>query len=252
MARRRRSDHDFLYGMNPANEALRGRRQLHRLWVRESGKPSGRLADVMELARTKGVEIREADTRLLDELSQNGNHQGVVLEAGPFPYVELDELLENANGRAVLVLDRLQDPQNLATLIRTAVAVDVAGLVIQTERSSSITPAVVRSSAGLAEHACVARVTNTRSAVDRIKDAGYWAVALEAGEGSVDIYQADIPQPTALIVGAEASGVSRPVLKTCDLVVRLPMPGPVESLNAAVAGSVALFELFRRNQLAEG
>jgi 23S rRNA (guanosine2251-2'-O)-methyltransferase len=100
----------------------------------------------------------------------------------------------------------------------------------------------------LVEHAQVARENNTRRSIDELKNAGYWAVALESGEGSVDIYTADIPTPAALIVGAEASGVSRPVLKACDLTVRLPMPGPVESLNAAVAGSVALFEVYRRGR----
>lgn len=247
-ARRERPRHEYINGINPVAEALEGRRTLHRLWYRTGRESSGRIQRLAEQARARGIELRPAEANKLDSLAEHGNHQGVVLEAGPYRYVELDEILERASGRPVVVLDRVQDPQNLATLIRTAAAVDVAGIVIQTDRSASVTPAVVRSSAGLVEHLPVAREANTRRALQRMKDAGYWAIALESTEEASEIFTADIPLPAALVVGSEARGISPTVLRDCDLAVKLPMPGRAESLNAAVAGSVALFELLRRRQ----
>lgn len=248
MTRRDHPGHEFIYGVNPVAEALGGRRRLHRFWYRSGREYSGRIQSLVERARERGVELRQAEQQKLDSLADQGNHQGVVLEAGPFRYVDLSEILQGANQRSVLVLDRVQDPQNLATLIRTAVAVDAAGLVVQTDRSASVTPAVVRSSAGLVEHLPVARETNTRRALETLKAGGYWVIALEATEDAVDIYTADLPFPAALVIGSEAKGISPTVLKDCDLTVALPMPGRAESLNAAVAGSVALFELLRRRQ----
>jgi 23S rRNA (guanosine2251-2'-O)-methyltransferase len=248
VARRRRNT-EFIYGRNPVEETLRGRRTLHKLWVRQGARAGDRISALLEQARSCGLEIQETDARTLDRMSGDGNHQGIVLEAGAFSYVDIDELIARAEDRVILVLDHLQDPQNLATLIRTAAAVDVAGVIIQTDRSVAVTPAVVRSSAGLVERVPVARVANTRRAIQVIKDAGYWATALESGEGSTNLFTADVPEPVALVIGAEGSGVTQSALKVCDLHVHLPMPGDVESLNAAVAGSVALFELLRRRQI---
>lgn len=247
-ARPARPRHEYIYGINPVSEALQGRRTLHRLWYRAGRESSGRTEQLTRLARDRGIELRATEAEKLDSLAEHGNHQGVVLETGPFRYVELDEILAQAAGRPIVVLDRVQDPQNLATLIRTAAAVDAAGLVIQTDRSASVTPAVVRSSAGLVEHLPVAREANTRRALQQMKAAGYWAIALESTDDAVDVFTADIPLPAALVVGSEAKGISPTVLRDCDLAVRLPMPGRAESLNAAVAGSVALFELLRRRQ----
>lgn len=248
MSRRdsQRPRREHIYGINPVHEAMKGRRALHRLWYRKDRAGDRRVASLLEEASQRNVPFQEADQHKLDALSQNGNHQGVVLEVGPFSYTALDSLIQSAEGRTVLVLDHVQDPQNLATMIRTAAAVDVAGIVVQTDRSASVTPAVVRSSAGLVEQIPVARENNTRRALDALKEAGYWVVGVEATDRSEDMFEADIPTPAALVVGSEASGISKNVLANCDLVVKLPMPGRVESLNAAVAGSVALFELYRR------
>jgi 23S rRNA (guanosine2251-2'-O)-methyltransferase len=200
----------------------------------------------MNAARSRGVAVSLVEPRALDDATRRGNHQGVAVEVGPYPYVDLDDMLGAANGRTLLLLDRLQDPQNLATLIRTAAAADAAGVMIQTDRSAAVTPAVVHASAGIVERLRVARVTNSGRAVATCKDAGYWAVALEHNEESQDIFDTEIPSPALLIVGSEGSGVSVPALKAADIVVHLPMPGGVESLNAAVAGSIALYELLSR------
>jgi 23S rRNA (guanosine2251-2'-O)-methyltransferase len=249
--RKQRPPRERLFGINPVAEALRGKRQLFRLLVRSDRRDDVRISSLVKLAEDLRIPVEPADRRQLDAMTGDGNHQGVILESGPFRYVGLDQLIENAGGRPVLVLDRLQDPQNLATLIRTAAAVDIAGIVIQTDRSATVTPAVVRSSAGLVEHLAIARENNTRRAIEELKDAGYWAIALESTDTSQDLYATTLPEPVVLVVGSEERGIAPNVLKTCDLVVTLPMPGHAESLNVAVAGSVALYELLRRSQSTE-
>jgi 23S rRNA (guanosine2251-2'-O)-methyltransferase len=246
MAKRRRSNSEFIYGLNPVAEALEGQRSHSRLLVRGDRREDRRVANLIMVAQRMKIPVEPGDQQQLDRFADSGNHQGVVLETGPFRYIELDQLLGRADGRTILVLDHLQDPQNLATLIRTAAAVDVAGIVIQSDRSAQVTPAVVRSSAGLVEKVPIARENNTRRAIDYLKEHGYWAVAVESHERSENIYSANIPFPVALVVGSEAKGIASNVLNACDIVVQLPMPGRTESLNAAVAGSVALYEILRR------
>ena len=248
MPKRQRGRHDFIYGLNPVLETLRGRRSHSRLLVRNERKDDRRVSSVIDVAERLGVPVSFVEKQALDSRTDGGNHQGVVLETGPFQYTELDEIIESSRGRPILVLDHVQDPQNLATLIRTAAAVDVAGVLIQSDRSAQVTPAVVRSSAGLVEQTPVARENNTRRALDTLKERGYWAIALESTDDALNIFTADLPAPIALVVGSEERGIAANVLKACDVVVSLPMPGQVESLNAAVAGSVALFELVRRSE----
>jgi 23S rRNA (guanosine2251-2'-O)-methyltransferase len=252
VARRRGARSEYLYGLNPVVEALRGNRQHIRLLVRSERRDDRRVSQLINVAERLNLPVEFVDQQQLDNRANGGNHQGVVLETGPFQYVDLDEIVHRAAGRPILVLDHVQDPQNLATLIRTAAAVDVAGIVIQSDRSAQVTPAVVRSSAGLVEILKVARENNTRRALESLKDSGYWAVALESTDDAQNMFTADVPEPTALVVGSEERGISANVLKACDLTVVLPMPGRVESLNAAVAGSVALFELVRRTQSMHG
>lgn len=248
MTKRQRHQREYIYGLNPVAEALQGKRDIARLLVRVERRNDQRVSALVDTAEQKGISVEPAEQRRLESLSEGGNHQGVVLEVGPFQYADLDQMIQEANGRTILVLDRVQDPQNLATLVRTAAAVDCAGLIIQTDRSAMITPAVVRSSAGLVEQLNVVRENNTRRTLDTLKESGYWATGLELTDESQNLFTADVPEPVALVVGSEGRGVSANVIKACDLVVSLPMPGPVESLNVAVAGSVALFELLRRRQ----
>lgn len=246
MAKRRRDHAEYIYGLNPVAEALNGRRSHVKLHVREQRRDDRRVSIIIHIAERKGLPINFTDQETLDTRSDRGNHQGVVLETGPFQYDELNTIIEKARNRTILVLDHVQDPQNLATLIRTAAAVDAAGIVIQSDRSAQVTPAVVRSSAGLVEQMHIAREHNTRRTLDTLKENGYWAIALESVDESEDIFTADIPLPAVLVVGSEERGISNNVLKACDKSIMLPMPGKVESLNVAVAGSIALYELMRR------
>jgi len=172
-------------------------------------------------------------------------HQGVLLEVGPYPYVELEDLTNLAAERAepplLVLLDLVQDPRNVGALLRTAEAMGVHGIVIQERRGCEITPTVVTTSAGAAEHLRVAQVTNLVDAMGRLKRRDVWLFGLELGPAAEPLDQVDLDLPLGLVIGNEGDGLRRLVRDRCDRLVTLPMYGHVQSLNAAVAGSLALY-----------
>jgi 23S rRNA (guanosine2251-2'-O)-methyltransferase len=239
-----------LYGRNAVREALRaGRRKIYKLVLAQGTKETGVIADIATLANNSGVPIQRVERHQLDRLG-DFNHQGVAAEAAPYPYVELEEILAEADQRQemplLLMLDCLQDPQNFGALLRTAEIVGVHGVVIPKRRAVGITPAVVNSSAGATEHLLVARVTNLVRAMEELKSKGLWMVGLEDVPQAQPYYQSDLASPLALVVGSEGRGLGRLVRETCDMLIKLPMRGRISSLNAAVAGSIALYELWRQ------
>jgi 23S rRNA (guanosine2251-2'-O)-methyltransferase len=237
---------ELLYGRNAILETLRaGRRNATRLWVAEALKPDERIDEIIELARMNEVLLETVPRQMLDDQEPGINHQGVLLETLAYPYADLADVIE-AEGN-VLILDHLQDPQNFGTLLRAADAAGVAGVVIPSDRSASVSPAVVNSSAGAVEHLRIALVANLGNAIEKLEASGRWIVGLDSGAGSQDLFSTDIPTPAALVVGSEGSGLTLNIRKRCQLVVSLPMLGRVESLNASTAGSIALFDLVRRS-----
>jgi 23S rRNA (guanosine2251-2'-O)-methyltransferase len=237
-----------IYGRHPVIEALRSGRPVERLYLLAGARP-GRLTDLLQLAEQRGIPCQRVDRSQLDRLTEGVNHQGVVAEVAPFHYRSLDDLL--AAGAAgpglplILVLDTLEDPQNFGTLLRTADQVAATGAVIPLHRAVGVTPAVEKASAGAVEFVPVARVTNLVRALTELKAAGYWVVGLDAaGRTSYAEFAVDVP--LAVVVGAEGRGLGKLVRETCDLLVRLPMCGHLDSLNAAVAGSIVLYEILRR------
>jgi 23S rRNA (guanosine2251-2'-O)-methyltransferase len=241
-------DLELLYGRNGVLEALRGHRSHRQLIVAAGIKEDARVQEALSLSRLHGIPIERVERQTIDSFTSNANHQGIALATSPFPYSSLDEIVDRPG--TILVLDHVQDPQNVGTLLRAAEAAGASGIVIPQDRAAEITPAVVNASAGAVEHLRVSRQPNVARALDRLKEAGWWAVALDSGQDARDLFTTELPQPTALVVGAEAAGIARLVRKTCDLVVEIPMTGHVASLNAATAGSIALFELVRRNRQA--
>ncbi|HYI25496.1 MAG TPA: 23S rRNA (guanosine(2251)-2'-O)-methyltransferase RlmB [Thermomicrobiales bacterium] len=236
---------ELLFGRNAVLESLRaGRRTATRLWVAEGMRQDPRVDDIIQLARTSEVLLDTVPRSMLDDQLPDVNHQGVLLETPAYPYADLADVIE-AEGD-VLVLDHLQDPQNVGTLLRAADAAGVAGVVIPSDRSASILPTVVNASSGAVEHILIAGVPNIGNAIDKLEASGRWVVGLDDGSGSQDLFQTDLPTPVALVVGAEGSGISPGIRKRCQLIVSIPMAGQVESLNAATAGSIALFDLVRR------
>jgi 23S rRNA (guanosine2251-2'-O)-methyltransferase len=235
-----------LYGRNAVWEALRGRRRLERLYVAEGVHEDERLKAIMTLAGERGIEVDRVPRMLLSDATRGANHQGVALEAESFPFAELENIL-TGNG-TILVLDHLQDPQNVGTLLRAAEAAAVAGIVIPENRAAGISPAVINASSGAVEHLRVAVVTNLARALEAIKRSGRWVIGLDAGPDARDLYRTEIPLPAALVVGTEGAGLGSHLRSQCDLLLALPMRGRVSSLNAATAGAIALYELMRREE----
>ncbi len=225
-------------------EALRGRRRPVRILIAEGVRDDERILALREIAAEQALPIDRPPKAMLDDLTRGANHQGVALEASAYPYAALDEI-EAASG-TVLVLDHLQDPQNVGTLLRAAEAAGVAGVVMPNNRAVEVTPAVVNASAGAVEHLLMARVPNLARAAASLKERGWWIVGLHSGPDVPSLYETDIPTPVALIVGAEGAGISQLLRQHSDLLVSLPMQGRVASLNAATAGAIALFDLVRR------
>jgi len=234
---------EFIYGRNPVYETLRAkRRDVFRLQVAEGVQDKGRLTEILNLATKRKIPVERVPRARLDKLSES--HQGVALEASAYPYVELEDILENAKTRSeslfVLILDTLQNPQNLGTIIRTAEAVGVHGVLIPTHRAAEITPAVVSASAGASEHMLVAQA-NLAQAIVELKEANAWVVGLDESSESKDPSEVRLDGALAVVVGSEGEGIRPLVRQSCDFLLRLPMQGQIESLNAAVAGSVALY-----------
>jgi 23S rRNA (guanosine2251-2'-O)-methyltransferase len=241
---------EILYGRNPIRESLRaGRRVPRRLALAEGVQDSGVVADILHLAHSAGIDVRRVPKPEIGRLVGHGHHQGVALETSPYPYVEVPTILESAAMAGaspfLLALDLLQDPQNVGALLRTAEAVGVHGVLLQRRRAVGITPAVVNASSGAVEHLLVAQETNLTRALQELKAAGVWIYGLESRPGLISYHEASLTGPIALVVGGEGTGLRRLVRETCDVLMQLPMRGRVESLNAAVAGSVALYAIAR-------
>ena len=234
---------EFILGRNPAFEVLQAsRRQIFRLLVAAGAEEKGRLAEILTLAAKKHIPLERVPRQRLDSLGEG--HQGLAVEVSAYPYADLPDILARAAERnedpLVLLLDMLQNPQNLGTLVRTAEAAGVHGVIIPLRRAAGVTPAVVHASAGASEHMLVASM-NLAQAIDALKAEGVWVVGLEGGPGSRPVAEAPLDGPLAWVVGNEGEGMRPLVRQKCDLLVRLPMRGQVDSLNAAVAGSIALY-----------
>jgi 23S rRNA (guanosine2251-2'-O)-methyltransferase len=242
----------LVYGRNPVREALRAGGEVKRLVVQPRAASEPRLAELLELAAARRIPVEEMERHRLDDIAHTEAHQGVVAYVGRRHYWELADLLvtlEPEPAPMLLVLDEVQDPQNLGSVCRTAEAAGVAGVVLSRNRAPEITPAVAKASAGAVEHLRICQVGSIAQALERLRDAGYWAVGL-AAEGEVDYTEARYEGRLALVVGSEGRGLHRLVRERCDQVVRLPMLGEVSSLNAAVAASIVMFEALRQRAAA--
>ncbi len=240
---------DRLYSRHAVRECLRARRRtFQRLLIAEGVEDAPILREINQLARLARVPIASAKREALNQVTPH--HQGVMLEAGAYPYVDVDEIFAHAQARQqspfILVLDALQDPQNFGSLIRTAEAVGVHGVIVPERRSAGVTPATVNASSGAAEHMRVAQVVNLARAIDEIKKRDVWVFALHGDSQATPLFSADLKGALAIVVGSEGDGVHRLVREKADFVLKLPMHGQIESLNAAVAGSVALYEALRQ------
>jgi 23S rRNA (guanosine2251-2'-O)-methyltransferase len=234
---------EWVYGRNAVYETLRsGRRRAYRLKLAQGLQPSPRLQEIRDLALGRKIPLEEVVRAELDGLADG--HQGVALQVDEFSYSHLGELFDIAKASSsppfFLILDALQDPQNLGTLLRTAEAVGVHGVILPQRRTATVTPAVVNASSGACEHLLIAQ-HNLAQAIDEFKQANIWVIGLEGGPEAQPLGQLRLDGALALVVGSEGEGMRRLVRESCDGLLRLPMRGQVESLNAAVAGSIALY-----------
>jgi 23S rRNA (guanosine2251-2'-O)-methyltransferase len=245
---------ESLYGRHAVQEALKARRrQFFRLLIAESVRESEVVREVLELAQSLRVPVQRVPRRELDWVGEI-NHQGMLLEASGYPYASVDDLFAAAQRQQLpallLVVDLVQDPQNLGSLLRSADAAGAHGAIIQERRAAGVTPAAVHASAGAAEHLHVALVTNLADTISQLRERDVWIAGLESVPGARPYSEADLTAPIALVVGSEGEGLRRLVRERCDYLLHLPMLGHVSSLNAAVAGSVVLYEAQRQRAAA--
>ncbi len=247
---------EILYGRQPVRETLRARRrQVFRLLLADGVKTTGIVGQILGLANDARLPVQVVDRQALDKLGGEANHQGLAAEVSGYPYVDLVTVLDIARQSGeppfLLLLDHVQDPQNLGSLLRTAEACGVHGVVLPGRRAAGVTPAAVRASAGAAEHVRVAQIGNLVQTMERLRAEGVWLAGLEALPGAQLYTQTDLSGPLGLVVGSEGQGLARLVRETCDFLIRLPMYGQVESLNVAVAGAIALYEARRQRKPGE-
>jgi 23S rRNA (guanosine2251-2'-O)-methyltransferase len=235
---------EILYGRQPVRECLRARRRhVHQLILAEGVDEGGIVDEIVNLAKGLNLSMKRVPRLQLERVAKA--HQGVALEVAGYPYVDVADILERAHKLAeppfILALDHVQDPHNLGALLRTAEVAGVHGVIIPNRRAAEVTPAVVNVSAGASEHLPVAQVANLVRGLESLKAEGLWVAGLDSSSHALPYHQVDLNLPLVLVVGAEDQGLSRLVRETCDLLLSLPVRGQVQSLNASVAGGVALY-----------
>ena len=245
---------EILIRRNTVLETLRGsQREIYALWVQE-GLGRKETGPILAEAQKRRVPIRHASKQKIGQMARDSRHQGVLLEAGPYVYSDLEEMLSLARSRDerpfLLLLDLLHGPQNIGTLLRTAEICGVHGVIVQDRRAPDITPAVVQYSAGAAEHLLVAQVTNLVKMINRLQGEGIWVAGLDVDPSSQRLGEMDLAVPLAIVVGHEGRGLRRLVRENCDFLLHLPMRGQVASLNAAVAGSIVLYAAWQARDFA--
>lgn len=245
---------EILYGRQPVYEMLKaGRRQVEKAYLLKSAKSSEDMNAIHAGLSKTGAGITEVDRKELDKITADSNHQGVAVRVSGYPYMAESKLMERAGDTAhpplLLVLDHIEDPQNLGSLLRTADAAGVDAVIIPKDRASGVTPAAVRASAGAAEHVAVCMVTNLVQTMKNLKDRGLWFTGLEGVPEATPYTESDFSGAVGLVVGSEGKGLGRLVRENCDFLVKLPRLGKVSSLNAAIAGAITLFEIRRRRDV---
>ena len=237
-----------IYGINPVLEALRAKR-VTSMYV--SARADQRLAEVLTLAQAQGFDVRRVAMDVLDRLTRSAAHQGVVADVRARDHVDVEDLVRSARGGSgaplIVVLDGIEDPQNVGAILRSVDAAGADGVVRQSRHAAALEGAAAKASAGALSHVRIADVVNVARALERLKEAGVWTVGL-AGDAPRTYDEVDLTLPTALVVGAEGTGLRRLVRERCDWLVSIPMAGHVQSLNVSVATGIALFEAVRQRR----
>ena len=235
---------NLIEGRNPVLEALKSGREIDKIFV-QKGVGEGSIRQIIAIAREKKILIKEVDKAKLDGLSRTRNHQGVIASAALYKYYEVDDILQAAREKGedpfIVILDEITDNNNLGSVIRTAEAAGVHGIIIPKRRAVGLTPAVAKISAGAIEYVPVAKVTNLNHTIEYLKKEGLWIAGAEMGGETY--YSRDMTGPIALVIGSEGEGLGRLIKENCDYLVSIPMKGKISSLNAAVSAAIILFEI---------
>lgn len=241
---------NLIEGRNPVLEALKSGREIDKIFI-QKGANEGSIRQIIAIAREKNLLIKEVDKVKLDNLSVTHNHQGVIASAALYKYYEVEDILNIAKEKNedpfIIILDEITDNNNLGSILRTADAAGVHGVIIPKRRSVALTPVVAKTSAGAIEYVPVAKVTNLNQTMDFLKKQGLWIVGAEMS-GDV-YYQKDLTGPIALIIGSEGEGIGRLIKENCDFLVKIPMSGRISSLNAGVSAGVIAYDIFRQRQM---
>jgi 23S rRNA (guanosine2251-2'-O)-methyltransferase len=242
---------EYVWGRNPVLETLRSPRQVKRILLAEGQRASPAVAAILQEAELRHVPIETVARHRLDQISQGAVHQGCLAAVEARRYADLDDILAHAQQKHedpfLLILDAIQDVNNLGSLLRSAEAAGVHGVILPLHEAAGVNATVVKTSAGASEHLLIAQETNLTRTIEYLKKQNIWVIGL-AGEAGTFYDQADLAGPLALVVGNEGKGISRLVREHCDLLIKLPMHGVINSLNAAVAGSIALYEAVRQRE----
>lgn len=242
---------EYIAGKHSVTEALRSGRTIHKIWIADNAQKHLTQPIIAE-AKKAGVIVQTADKRKLDQMAEGVQHQGVVAQVAAYGYVEVDDILARAEAKGetpfLLVLDEIEDPHNLGSILRTADCTGVHGVIIPKRRSVGLTATVSKTSAGAVEYVPVARVTNLAQTMEQLKERGIWLVGTDVS-ATQGLYETDLFNlPLALVIGNESKGMGRLVKQTCDALLKLPMAGQINSLNASVAAGIFMYEVVRRRR----
>lgn len=242
---------DYIWGRNPILETLHTARPIKRILLAEGQREAAAIAAILQEAQRQHIPIETVPRVRLDQLSHGAVHQGCLAVVEARKYATIEDILAHAERKNeppfLLILDAIQDVNNLGSLLRTAEAAGVHGVILPEHRAAEVTGTVIKTSAGATEHLLIAQETNLTRTIEFLKKHNIWVIGL-VGEAKTAYHQADLTGALALVVGNEERGISRLVREHCDLLIKLPMRGHINSLNAAVAGSIALYEALRQRE----
>ncbi|MBE3648773.1 23S rRNA (guanosine(2251)-2'-O)-methyltransferase RlmB [Paenibacillus polymyxa] len=242
---------EWIAGKHSVIEALRSGRTINKIWIADNAQKHLTLPITAE-AKKAGIIVLQVDKRKLDQMVPGIQHQGVVAQAAPFAYAEVEDLLASARAKGeepfLILLDEIEDPHNLGSILRTADCTGAHGIIVPKRRSAAVTVTVSKTSAGAVEYVPVARVSNLGQTIDRLKEEGVWVVGTDVTATDPVFGNGVFTGPVAIVIGNENKGMGRLIREKCDVLVKLPMAGQINSLNASVAAGVVMYEVLRGRQ----
>lgn len=238
----------IIEGRNPVIEALKSDVQVDKIFINKDTKEAS-LSKLITLSKEKKVQIKYVDKAYLDKISENGRHQGVIAEALEYEYKEIEDIFNNAASKGekpfIIILDEITDVHNLGAIIRTAECLGAHGIIIPNRRSAGVNGVVSKTSAGAVEYIPIVRVTNLTQTIGVLKDKGLWIYGADM-DGEKYVHEEKLDGPMGLVIGSEGKGIGRLIKENCDTIVKIPMKGKINSLNASCAASIIIYEVMKQ------